>query len=350
MRTASFISASESVSGDETAPADAVLLKTPSKAPGSVSSEDSSLSAPWVTPQASSVSEASPPPKARKMKNITMRDGKPVLSSLSCDKWFNKKVKISTGPLVNNTGRVIKWGNGWVTVRISPGETSTENDEGLLHNRRAVELFLVPEEAGKAEETSDVVESIHAVEGGTSSLTRCVSRDIDAQTSEGSSLPSRHDTVSPSELSNSQVDVAVAESEKSIDTLAGPDSDKNVERQSRNEEAQPSAASNPDFESPSSAKQTKNQPSEEDSLPLATSLMLAQEQGIRKPGFDLLFGTAALERGRRKVHKPTRYEDTAMLEKTKSRQSSEDDLCSPRKNTPVSSPRSPQKSPASTLD
>jgi hypothetical protein len=56
------------------------------------------------------------------------------LSSISSDKWLNRKVKIATGPFVNTTGVVEKWGNGWVTVRIH---------ERLTHNRRSVELFLV---------------------------------------------------------------------------------------------------------------------------------------------------------------------------------------------------------------
>lgn len=57
------------------------------------------------------------------------------LNSVSSDKWLDRKVKIATGPFINTTGVVEKWGNGWVTVRIH---------ERLTHNRRAIELLLVP--------------------------------------------------------------------------------------------------------------------------------------------------------------------------------------------------------------
>lgn len=44
-------------------------------------------------------------------------------------------MKFATGPFVNRTGIVEKWGNGWVTVRVHGG---------LTHNRRSIELYLVP--------------------------------------------------------------------------------------------------------------------------------------------------------------------------------------------------------------
>jgi hypothetical protein len=58
-----------------------------------------------------------------------------LLSSISSDQWLDRKVKIAAGPFVNSTGVVEKWGNGWVTVRVH---------DRLTHNRRSVELFLVP--------------------------------------------------------------------------------------------------------------------------------------------------------------------------------------------------------------
>lgn len=61
----------------------------------------------------------------------------PLLSSVSSDQWFHKKVMIATGPLVNRTGVVEKWGNGWVSVRVR---------DGLLHNRRSVELLVLPDQ------------------------------------------------------------------------------------------------------------------------------------------------------------------------------------------------------------
>lgn len=79
-----------------------------------------------------------------------------LLSSISSDKWLDRKVMIATGPFVHRTGVVEKWGNGWVTVRLH---------ERLTHNRRSVELFLVPEgsssrsdeEAAIKEEQSELI-------------------------------------------------------------------------------------------------------------------------------------------------------------------------------------------------
>jgi hypothetical protein len=258
-----------------------------------------------------------------------------VLSSLSYDKWFDRKVVISTGPLMNHTGRVVKWGNGWVTVRVSSEEES-KDDDGLLHNRRAVELFLVPddgeEETGTFSSVAEAVqEDVQAMEEPSTPLRRCVS--IDAHSSD----QSRQDTVSPSEHGVTEVDT------REDGRPTGTSADEASEKKScgaRDKEAKPEATD------AAMASTTSVKPSRtEDSIPLMKSLMLAQE-GYHKQGLDLLFGTAALERGRRKVHKPSRYEDTAMLEKPRtSRQSSESDLfaLSTSKCTPVSSPRSPRK-------
>ena len=59
-----------------------------------------------------------------------------LLSSISSDQWLDRKVKFAAGPFVDRTGFVEKWGNGWVTVRVHGG---------LTHNRRSVELYLVPQ-------------------------------------------------------------------------------------------------------------------------------------------------------------------------------------------------------------
>jgi len=130
----------------------------------------------------------------------------PLLSSISSDQWFNKLVTVSTGPLVNRTGRVVKWGNGWVTVRISTGNTTHDGSAGLLHNRRSIELFLLPDkqdqQAGEEKPKPEVNEggdentSLVAISAGSSQLEvpvadsadasqshdlrRCVSRDNDS--------------------------------------------------------------------------------------------------------------------------------------------------------------------------
>jgi len=70
----------------------------------------------------------------------------PLLNSIPSDNWHNKLVLISSGPLINHTGRVIKWGNGWITVSTVTGRIAGEGGCKLLHNRRAFELYLIPED------------------------------------------------------------------------------------------------------------------------------------------------------------------------------------------------------------
>jgi hypothetical protein len=58
-----------------------------------------------------------------------------LLSMISTEKWQGKRVRIGSGPFKNRHGLVLKWGNGWVTVKI-PGTG--------CHNRRAFDLYLLP--------------------------------------------------------------------------------------------------------------------------------------------------------------------------------------------------------------
>ncbi len=66
----------------------------------------------------------------------------PLLNSIPSDQWANQLVMISAGPFTNHTGRVVKWGNGWVSVQIHT--TNTMSPAELVHNRRAIELYLLP--------------------------------------------------------------------------------------------------------------------------------------------------------------------------------------------------------------
>ncbi|KAL3913122.1 MAG: hypothetical protein SGILL_006616, partial [Bacillariaceae sp.] len=80
-----------------------------------------------------------------------------LLSMLSTDHWFHKRVIISTGPFMNRTGIVQRWGNGWVTVRLEDdcnnaaggggggGGKKTQDKDAIAHNRRSFELFLHPD-------------------------------------------------------------------------------------------------------------------------------------------------------------------------------------------------------------
>jgi len=58
----------------------------------------------------------------------------PLLSMLSTDQWYQRKVQVAVGPLQGRVGSVQKWGNGWISVKI-PGVAG-------LHNRRSFELYL----------------------------------------------------------------------------------------------------------------------------------------------------------------------------------------------------------------
>ena len=69
----------------------------------------------------------------------------PLLNSIPSDQWANQLVMISAGPFTNYTGRVVKWGNGWVSVQIHT--TNTISPAELVHNRRAIELYLLPSTA-----------------------------------------------------------------------------------------------------------------------------------------------------------------------------------------------------------
>jgi hypothetical protein len=51
----------------------------------------------------------------------------------------------------------LKWGNGWITVATTTGGKGTEGSGEILHNRRAIELYLVPEELLDGTSTHDDV-------------------------------------------------------------------------------------------------------------------------------------------------------------------------------------------------
>lgn len=83
----------------------------------------------------------------------------PLLSMVSTDQWKDQMVRVSCGPLINRIGKVEKWGNGWVTIRI-PGVG--------LHNRRSFELYI---------SSDDQAADIDDQDRGDASLVRCVSRE-----------------------------------------------------------------------------------------------------------------------------------------------------------------------------
>ena len=66
------------------------------------------------------------------------------LNSLPTAKWQDQKVTIATGPYLNHSGRVVKWNNGWVTVRVDSklSQASDDASDDMYHNRRSFELLL----------------------------------------------------------------------------------------------------------------------------------------------------------------------------------------------------------------
>ena len=261
----------------------------------------------------------------------------PLLSTVSTDQWLQKRVIISTGSLLNRAGRVEKWGNGWVSVRIT----------GVgVHNRRSFELFLHPNQ--DKEEDEEVQESC---DDGASLLQRYVSRDISEMSREPNletpidgSSKMREEVFDGRETANADVpDIPAETKQLSIaipltDVSAGEDSSKVLKI---------SIGINPDtkvgmLEKPSAivddaapsttaskGQQVHKEDSEkqictilpivsprtprprntkvDDGLTLVQTLLLAQE-GHRNSNFDRLFGTAAMDRSRRTVIKPARFE------------------------------------------
>lgn len=239
----------------------------------------------------------------------------PLLSSIATDQWFHKTVKLSAGPFTHRVGRVEKWGNGWVSVRI-PGVG--------MHNRRAFELLLHSQD--KSNESQDEKERVD------SSLMRCVSREaVSPSPSSGAADSDAKTAFADSRRSSSSLKLyltEVPETPRSDNSLAAIVASTPV----------PSSVGDPALScsdiphvTPSYPRKTRT-----DDVPLVETLQLAEEGNVMNYNLELLFGTAALERGMRTHKKVTRYEDTAMLEIKKGRKLSlgqEDDLSAKRKKS-----------------
>jgi hypothetical protein len=291
----------------------------------------------------------------------------PLLSSISPDQWHGKKVRIATGPLTGRTGIVEKWGNGWVGVCVSIGADGMTDPH--LHNRRALELYLLPEQ----DDASPLLEAQSETNSRDNAvLRRCVSREAD--TAEARDLmdnmkggrediryslkEARSQNSSPCFPSDTDTQDMKYDDETVDGTQRGtmiPESPmtpahcmSNVDFSGSSFHFIPrSEVSNLDADvsrytstpgsttavtiTPKPASPRRVRADEE--LPLVQSLMLAQEGLKRKSSLDLLFGTAALERSRRTVHKPQRYEDKAMLIRKRGREG-EPDCMSPKRSSP----------------
>ena len=292
-----------------------------------------------------------------------------LLSSISSDQWLDKVVMVGLGPLVNRLGKIVKWGNGWVTVRIL--SDSNQGSDGLLHNRRSVELFLLPSDQQTSGLHSE--EESHQQEHRESPfIKRCVSgeadeaRDFDfsgqvhaprqlyckdvlfahkdkhprkvsylSDHNEESSpvvctaligeKESNHD-VSVSDASKLNIHSIVSMDERVSDTLC-LDSDVDIEKDGKSSHFNVEALRSPEFahRSQSGNNNDKECPISHSSCgdahvppsaSLSEFLVQAQNGLISKSALGLLFGTAALERGRRTVYKPRRYEDMGLNNKS----------------------------------
>jgi hypothetical protein len=237
----------------------------------------------------------------------------PLLSMISTDQWFHKTVVISTGPLADQLGKVEKWGNGWVSVSV-PGVG--------LHNRRSFELYLHTEEQSEGPSTSS-----GSVQDSNLSLLRCVSREAASPlpSSDGNlektpsvdagsktARLSKVDDGDSSSLSSSErasYPTKVPETPcPNRESLKMPDSVVEGTPVSKSAENQARAGSQVPRVTPSSPRKIRS-----DDIPLIETLQLAADGCATKYNLGLLFGTAALERGRRTLKKVARYEDTAML-------------------------------------
>ena len=279
----------------------------------------------------------------------------PLLSTLATENWLNRKVVVSTGPLANHVGVVEKWGNGWVSVRL-PGVG--------LHNRRSFELYLYPgqddaEGLPSTKTAMPVVEVFDtaSVKGKNAAavpkIHRIVSNDNDATTPLIGEKPSLvvdflHE-VTPF-ASCRVIDVVQKDSKKAkesqrVSSILFPTSmdpsapthvpESPVPEQEHSESHTSCQEDTAVVSHGTDAKAVREEAKSQDEpdrprkkfrlhlksltsskmdneIPLVESLMLAQEGRVAKNKIGLLFGTAALERSRRHIHKPTRYGDAEM--------------------------------------
>ena len=253
----------------------------------------------------------------------------PLLSTLATEKWPNRKVIVSTGPLTNHVGLVEKWGNGWVSVRL-PGVG--------LHNRRSFELYLHPNpdsEGSSSDQETPLVEFFDSSEGNSLLDKKGTKRAEDTAT------PPTPMTIEKPFVGIGQVHEVTPLVSCRVLGIDQPASDSGVRKVCNIMFPTNIGSSSPNTvpespipvqqdtislglnpEKPASLPQTNPMPSTQSTeesangdIPLVRSLLLAQQDRAAKHKLGLLFGTAALERSRRCIHKPVRYEDRELIGK-----------------------------------
>lgn len=242
---------------------------------------------------------------------------------------------MSTGPLTNHIGRVEKWGNGWISVRL-PGVG--------LHNRRSFELYLHPDPNSDGESTSNSgydrdaarVEVFDAALNGTSAPGKTYRSELAEDTKAPptpkleESLLTQNDTiheVTPltscrvvgldhglstgkgiaHRMSKIMFPAMAPTSPATIPESPVPESDCKCHDELPNPRIEGTSEVEP--------RKTKRKPRAicDDTIPLMQSLLFAQDGRTGKGKLDLLFGTAALERSRRIIRKPERFEETELF-------------------------------------
>jgi len=236
----------------------------------------------------------------------------PLLSMISSDQWFDKTVTIACGPMAGRVGQVVKWGNGWVSVRI-PGMG--------MHNRRSFELYLhVDDEDG--EHQSSLGRKASLEDNQDPSLLRCVSREA---VSPSPLSDNGAGNKTPNISSSAQIGCSTFDSEEATPrdfkssipahVVETPQPEKVTEAKGD----EPATDSLPSLRSPIPS-QVAPIPEQISNMvtPVAPkiSLDIAQDGGSNKYNIDMLFGSAALDRSRKTVSQPTRYEDMAIVSKT----------------------------------
>ncbi len=200
----------------------------------------------------------------------------PLLSMIPTDLWFQKTVRVAVGPLQGSFGRVLKWGNGWVSVNI-PGIG--------MHNRRSFELYL-----HSYDEMDEVVTEKEP-------HPRSICRKA------GSPSLQHAPTLSRTWKGYDPRDIgAVAVTPRS--TMTSPTTVNDSSNKNRNELKTVNTVSPP--------VSLHHRVSEISNIPSVDSIVLSADTSKGK--FGMLYGTAALERSRRSIHRPSRYEDTEMFD------------------------------------
>ena len=253
-----------------------------------------------------------------KLAELHAESPRPLLSMIATEEWFGKRVHIASGPMADRQGTVEKWGNGWISVYI-PGVG--------LHNRRSFELYLVDDQDDEEREAvttkrrnGEAGSEDQSVQGDDAAIARCVSSDAMSplrldddstnQPAKSRKLPPKLTLHIGSVENKSRRSQAspIPETPRVVDHQTGMTTDdvpmltqtctKDSEDESFQDDALPKVT--PD----SPPKRTVERARLDDEV-AATSTN-------KKHKYDMLFGTAALDRGRRTISKPTRYEATAI--------------------------------------